>query len=473
MARTIYRKPPSASSSLSSLLFALLLLNSGAVSAATYLVTNNSDSASGSLRQAVTDMNSAGVSPSSIQFSISGSKVISLSSALPFIGVSCDFNSTHVSGIVLYGGGVSSGSGVVFNESTAQVSTITGIEIEDFPGNGVAITPANANEIVNVQNCYIHNNGADGVHLEFGSSHHISDASVISANGSFGVEIDPTVSDSQILDSSIQANTLAGVLMFGTQHFVNGCYIVQNGQTEGTGGNNGGVVFGSGSTSASGCVVENCTLAANTPYGAKLVNGADNQLSQNETYLNTTRGIRVISSPAQTAPSLSHFVVDTVNNKVVLKGTVAGVANAQVLIEFFDAIAGDPEGAAFIGSTIVSLDGSGNGNFLVSLDRHHTFQAAALGTGPITFDIDNSDQLVATATDGSGMRGTSEFSAVANATLPGDFNLDGSVDTSDYTIWGDHQHLSGALYTQGDANFNGTVDHDDWVIWAANYGHTP
>ena len=111
-------------------------------SADTFTVTNNADSGNGSLRKAITDMNALGVSPSEIVFSISGSMVINLQSQLPSINVSCDVNPTSVSGIVLDGTFVSSGSGLRFTEQTVQISTVVGLEIRDFPAAGIVIATA-------------------------------------------------------------------------------------------------------------------------------------------------------------------------------------------------------------------------------------------------------------------------------------------------------------------------------------------
>lgn len=49
---------------------------------------------------------------------------------------------------------------------------------------------------------------------------------------------------------------------------------------------------------------------------------------------------------------------------------------------------------------------------------------------------------------------------------PGDFNLDGTVDAADYTVWRDNQG-PGLL---GDADFDGDADADDLVVWENAYG---
>jgi hypothetical protein len=81
----------------------------------TYFVTNNADSGAGSLRQAITSMNAAHISPSSIDFSGMGAnKTIMLLTPLPDITVSANVNSTNVSGIVLDGASATMADGLRF-----------------------------------------------------------------------------------------------------------------------------------------------------------------------------------------------------------------------------------------------------------------------------------------------------------------------------------------------------------------------
>lgn len=53
--------------------------------------------------------------------------------------------------------------------------------------------------------------------------------------------------------------------------------------------------------------------------------------------------------------------------------------------------------------------------------------------------------------------------------LTGDFNGDGIVDTTDYTVWRDSEGQTGADLV-ADADDSGTVDFSDYAIWATNYG---
>jgi hypothetical protein len=52
--------------------------------------------------------------------------------------------------------------------------------------------------------------------------------------------------------------------------------------------------------------------------------------------------------------------------------------------------------------------------------------------------------------------------------LPGDANLDGNVDGSDFIIWNGNKFSAAAAWCLGDFNADGFVDGSDFVIWNAN-----
>lgn len=54
---------------------------------------------------------------------------------------------------------------------------------------------------------------------------------------------------------------------------------------------------------------------------------------------------------------------------------------------------------------------------------------------------------------------------------PGDYNLDGLVDTADYTVWRDALDTTVPRRGAGaDGDLSGVVDQADWSVWADNYG---
>jgi hypothetical protein len=439
---------------------------------ASYTVSNNSPAGTGSLRQAILSMNSAGISPATINFSISNT-TISLAQELPAIAVSVSINPLGAPGIVVSGASAGSADGFRFTENTGQFSSITGLTIRNFQKSGIVISPANSNELVNVDNCYIHNCGSDGIRITGGKNHSISGTTVIQSNGGWGVDItNASVSGVQITGGDIQANTLGGVRFAGTNHFVQGdCNVSGNGSAEAS-DHRGGVVIGSPNGAATNCHVEDCTLALNTPYGLKRLSGSTGEARGNETYFNSTQGFKVLG--AHPNVTLKHFVVDTANNQVIVGGTATGTANTSAFVEIF--VPADPspdqQGAAYIpgGDKTVALGPGGSVTFYCTFSRNAIFNAVALVPNPIAFQIDNTDGLVATATSSSS--GSSEFSARSAATLPGDFDLDGDVDSADLSIWSAN-YGSGTNYWQGDATFDGVVDGADWLVWQRNFGQTP
>jgi hypothetical protein len=56
--------------------------------------------------------------------------------------------------------------------------------------------------------------------------------------------------------------------------------------------------------------------------------------------------------------------------------------------------------------------------------------------------------------------------------LPGDFNLNGIVDTADYVVWRDDVSQTMVAQRSADANGDGIVDDADYQVWRRNFGRT-
>lgn len=54
--------------------------------------------------------------------------------------------------------------------------------------------------------------------------------------------------------------------------------------------------------------------------------------------------------------------------------------------------------------------------------------------------------------------------------LPGDYNLNGTVDTVDYAVWRKTLNGSVLAYTGADGNGDGTVNQADYTVWRSQYG---
>ncbi len=55
-----------------------------------------------------------------------------------------------------------------------------------------------------------------------------------------------------------------------------------------------------------------------------------------------------------------------------------------------------------------------------------------------------------------------------NPYLPGDANLDGFVDGSDFIVWNSHKFTNAAAWCSGDFNADGFVDGADFITWNAH-----
>ena len=100
------------------------------------------------------------------------------------------------------------------------------------------------------------------------------------------------------------------------------------------------------------------------------------------------------------------------------------------------------------------LDDSGS----ASIDDLQALYLALETTNP-TYDL-NVDGLV----DDADLQ---VFVTQLLRTSPGDFNLDGSVDLADYTLW---RNNLGSPTGLGDADFDGDTDAEDYLVWRTAFG---
>lgn len=93
----------------------------------------------------------------------------------------------------------------------------------------------------------------------------------------------------------------------------------------------------------------------------------------------------------------------------------------------------------------------------------------------LTLRVNEGDSLrFVVFTDGQGQDGTYDSTAFRVAiqprlALPGDANLDSSVNGADYTNWADNFQRSGKAWTDGDFTGDGKVSAADYTIWADNF----
>jgi Right handed beta helix region len=167
-------------------------------------VTTTADSGVGSLRQVITNINNIGASsPTEIEFKISGISpfVISLASALPSIIVPVDIDGTtestflgspavvQINGAAVTGDGLTLANGSGSN-TPGDGSTIIGLSITGFNGNGVVIDTSN-NTIGGTTTGLgdtINNNTGDGVLVDGGVGNAIRENSIF-GNGGEGIDL--------------------------------------------------------------------------------------------------------------------------------------------------------------------------------------------------------------------------------------------------------------------------------------------
>ena len=151
--------------------------------------------------------------------------------------------------------------------------------------------------------------------------------------------------------------------------------------------------------------------------------------------------------------------VNTVNGVLAIEigGTTPGTEFDQLIIDGDVALAGTLE-VAFVGlagGTPFAPVPNDSFEFLTATGaRNGTFDTLLLPSG-------FSGNIAYTATGVI-------LTVVAN--LAGDYNQDGTVDASDYTVWRDT--LGSAINLAADGNGNGAVDQADYIIWKSNFGST-
>jgi hypothetical protein len=64
------------------------------------------------------------------------------------------------------------------------------------------------------------------------------------------------------------------------------------------------------------------------------------------------------------------------------------------------------------------------------------------------------------------------FVATVDPALPGDYNLDRTVDAADYVVWRNSVGNTVTTFSGADGNGNGNIDQPDYQVWRANFGRT-
>ncbi|MEG4871717.1 Ig-like domain-containing protein, partial [Microcoleus sp. F10-B6] len=382
----------------------------------TYLVTNTNDSGPGSLRQAMLNAN-AHPGADTIAFQITNfiqiprlpfqqpiqipiafnlPQTIDLKSALPTITDTVTIDGWSQGGLGFQGAprielnGAASNSPVGL-DIQASNSVIRGLAINSFPGellkgaagiklsNGAAKNWIYGNYIgTNLTGNLARGNSGDGISIDrtagtenrIGTNgdglNDVAERNVISANRGNGIAIKNNFNaiDNKL---TIVAGNYIGIQADGVSplgNLGNGVLIQNN-------ANNtiGGIEPGTGNA-----------IAYNNLAGIAVISGTGNGISGNSIFNNNGLGIDLgnngvtpndINDTDTGANNLQNFPVITFSHsngqKTDIKGTLNSTPNQQFRLELFANSSLDPtgfgEGKTFLGSTIVTTDGSGKNSF--------------------------------------------------------------------------------------------------------------
>jgi hypothetical protein len=370
---------------------------------ATFAVTNNSDSGTGSLRQAILNANAA-AGADVITFNMSSSLFITLTTALPTVTDTVTIDGTTQSGYagtpqVVLVGNAAIGDGLVLEGSG---STVSALRIRSFGGNGIVLGGTGGHTVTG--NWL----GVDGTGLQdFGNT---GDGIAILA-GSNGNTIGGTTA---ALSNLIAANDDDGISIRSDNNVILGNRIglSANGTALGNAGD-GIAIEGDGSQNTIGSIAtgEANKIAYNEGAGVSLSNSTtviENVIRGNAIFSNGGLGID-LNSDGVTANDLGDFDAGanrSLNTPVlvsatpgasstVIRGTYTGLTNTTVTLDFYAQSAYSTDAGAnadqYLGSTSVTTNGYGVGTFVTTV-------SSTVGIG---------QRVTATATQTS--RGTSEF----------------------------------------------------------------
>lgn len=331
---------------------------------ATFSVMNTLDSGPGSLREAVAGVNASADQTNAIAFNISGAGVQSIKLLSPLDPISKPVvlngtNGNSTPSIEL--DGTSAGSGADGLRLTGGASTVTGLIINRFKGNGITISNIGGDTVtntwigVNSTDTADATNGGDGILISGVPNNFIGGTAsgaknVISGNSGSGVRITGAGAQNNVIQNSMIGTNLAGTLNLGNA--TDGVRIENNASNNSI----GGVATNQGDT-----------IAFNAGSGVNVISGTGNNIRRNSMFSNSQKGI-VLGTGAndnQVAPTLTSSL--TTGGITTVTGTLTGTPNSVYTVELFSNTEKDPsgfgEGRVFIGTTQVTIGSSGTGTF--------------------------------------------------------------------------------------------------------------
>jgi VCBS repeat-containing protein len=376
-----------------------------------YTVTNVNDAGAGSFRQALVDAN-ANAGLDTITFDIAGSGIHTIvpTSVLPDITDPVIIDATsqpdYAGTPLIELNGISAGNnraGLTL-ESGSGGSTIRGLAINRFGGDGIHVTQSSGNLIeynfigTDPGGHLALGNGGDGIQLYFNAANNVIRYNVISANArGISIGIGSTDNDNNIIQANkigtdvtgtvALGNTTAGITVgFGSINTLIGG--PEAGQGNVIAFNGIGIEFRQ--NSATGHAILGNSIFLNVSLGIDL--GSDgvtaNDPGDGDAGPNNRQNFPVLTS----AQVLS-------GTEVVIIGSFNSTADSYFRIEFFASAAADGsgygQGQRYLGFVNVATDGSGNAVINATL-------TAAVAAGEfITATATRSDSTFSTFADSS------------------------------------------------------------------------
>jgi hypothetical protein len=297
----------------------------------------------------------------------------------------------------------------------------------------------------------------------------------------------PVAALSPLLDSAIVNNlaTYGGAISHNP-----GNLTITGSTLSGNKANQGGAILTETTLNSNQTTITNSTISGNTAYqvGGGIFNGVGrlvithSTITNNNAPANTGGGVssRVAGSQVQVGHSIiadnptgnDVQFIDGASNPFVLQGFN--------LVEFGNAVSafGLPGDLVGIGASLAPL--ADNGGVVLPdgsrVQTHALFDSVATNAGSVLAvagmnGVPVYDQRGIGFPRIKGDRidiGAYELQASV-PTLPGDYNLDGTVNAADYMIWRDTRGSTIDLRANGDAT-NNVIDAADYAAWRANFG---
>ncbi|HEV3410129.1 MAG TPA: right-handed parallel beta-helix repeat-containing protein, partial [Chthoniobacterales bacterium] len=346
-------------------------------------------------------------------------------------------------------------------------------------GGGVSITSFSTNNTIGGATPALRNvigsNGSHGVNIGDSNNNLVqgnfigTDASGMPARGNFvGVGVHNAASN-QVLDNVIASSTSDGVQIDGSSasgNVLHGNRIgtdVTGTLARGNGGDGVVLAVNEGFPFHGDTSIQNNRIAFSRRAGIWLVTGTRNAIRRNSIYANGTLGIDLAVSFARGvntndandadtgANALQNYPVLTAASLssagVSLTGSLNSIANTTFTLEFFltPACNAPPasnfgEGETFVGSTLVTTDGSGNTSFNLVLPLRvpvgQVITATATDPNGNTSEFSQCFAVTAMDTDGDGLPDDFESANGLNSADPndasGDLDGDGASNLAEF-----------------------------------------